>query len=178
VALSRLAATVYVIAFIAAGVWVGTKMPGQHLIGLPNPMAPSNPMLKHVSVAPGGWLYNYIQHGVLWLVPLGAVLAAGMTVMLLALRRPGLAFIASALTQAGTVLTAGLALFPFLMPSSSNPSQGLTIWDASSSEKTLLIMLAAAVVLLPLIVLYTSWVFGVLRGRVTLESVRKHGDVY
>jgi cytochrome d ubiquinol oxidase subunit II len=76
------------------------------------------------------------------------------------------------------VLTAALALFPFLMPSSSAPNQGLTIWDASSSAKTLLIMFVMTCVFLPIILAYTSWVFGVMRGRVTLESIRRHGDLY
>jgi cytochrome d ubiquinol oxidase subunit II len=105
---------------------------------------------------------------------MGAALAA----LLLSVGRPGLAFLASSLTQAGTLLTAGFALFPFLMPSSSDPGQGLTIWDASSSAKTLLIMLAVTCVFLPLIIAYTSWVFAVMRGRVTLEHIRRHGDIY
>src|SRR3546814_15508300 len=55
-------------------------------------------------------------------------------------RRPGLAFIASGLSVTGIILTAGFSLFPFLLPSSSHPPQGLTVWDASSSELTLKIM--------------------------------------
>ena len=45
-------------------------------------------------------------------------------------RRHGTAFLASCLVQAGTILTAGIALFPFLMPSSTQPGHGLTVWDA------------------------------------------------
>ena len=63
-----------------------------------------------------------------------------------ALLSPIPAFISSALTVAATILTAGIALFPFLMPSSSEPDQGLTVWDASSSAKTLFIMLLAVIV--------------------------------
>jgi cytochrome bd ubiquinol oxidase subunit II len=167
-----------VIAFIAAGAWVATSLPGHHITGGADPLGPSNPLLKQVAVTPGAWLNNYRQHAVLWLAPIGALVGAALTALLVTVARPGLAFITSALTQAGTVLTAGFALFPFLMPSSSDPSQGLTIWDASSSAKTLLIMLAAACIFLPLIIAYTSWVFGVMRGRVTLEHIRKHGDLY
>jgi cytochrome d ubiquinol oxidase subunit II len=94
------------------------------------------------------------------------------------LHRAGAAFAASALVQAGTILTGGFALFPFLLPSSTFPNQSLTVWDASSSSKTLLIMLGAVVVFLPIILAYTTWVFRVLRGRVTLESQHDHEGGY
>ena len=41
--------------------------------------------------------------------------------------RPGFAFVASALVPLGTIATAGAALFPFLLPSSSNPGASLTV---------------------------------------------------
>ena len=86
-------------------------------------------------------------------------------------RRAGAAFLASCLTQAGTILTAGFALFPFLLPSSSVPGHSLTVWDASSSARALLLMLVAVIVFLPVVLGYTGWVFRVLRGPVTLESM-------
>jgi len=101
------------------------------------------------------------------------LLAAVCAHALLHLRQPGAAFIASAAVQAGTILTAGFALFPFLLPSSTQPNQSLTIWDASSSAKTLLVMLWAVIGLLPIVLVYTAWVFRVLRGRITLET--RHG---
>ena len=85
-------------------------------------------------------------------------------------------FLASSAMVAGTILSAGFALFPFLLPSSLDPRSGLTVWDASSSRGTLLLMLGATVVFMPLIIAYTSWVYRVLRGRITLEHVRaSHG---
>jgi cytochrome d ubiquinol oxidase subunit II len=100
------------------------------------------------------------------------------TLVLLRLARPGLAFIASAFATAGVIMTAGLALFPFLLPSSSVPGASLTVWDASSSQRTLFIMLLATVLLLPIVLIYTSWVFHVMRGTVTLEHVREKGESY
>jgi cytochrome d ubiquinol oxidase subunit II len=52
------------------------------------------------------------------------------------------------------------------------------VWDASSSAKTLLIMLGAVTVFLPIIVAYTGWVFRVLRGRLTLENMHDHEGPY
>jgi len=79
---------------------------------------------------------------------------------------------------AATILTAGVALFPFLMPSSTHPAHGLTIWDASSSAYTLGVMLAAVAILLPAVIAYTAWVFHVMRGRITLEEIRRHTGFY
>jgi cytochrome d ubiquinol oxidase subunit II len=114
----------------------------------------------------------------LWLAPAIALLAAGVTWTLLGRRRPGVAFLSSCLTLAGTILTAGIALFPFLMPSSARPDHGLTVWDASSSARTLFLMLVVVGVFLPVVLAYTAWVFRVLRGRITLDEIRRHAGLY
>ncbi len=172
------AATVFVIAFAGAGVWLASGLDGQTITSGADPMGASNPLLKSVAVSQGAWLDNYRAHAILWLAPLIALLAAIFAGVMLRLGRPGAAFISSALTVKATILTAGIALFPFLMPSSTDPNQGLTIWDASSSAKTLFIMLLCVIVLLPIVLAYTTWVFHVLKGRITLEYLRKHGSWY
>ena len=177
-ALGRVAALVYAICFIAAGVWVASAIAGHQIVSQPNVLGPSNPMTKHVAVIQGAWLGNYRAHGILWLAPAIALLAAAVTWGLLGARRPGVAFVSSCLTLAGTILTAGLALFPFLMPSSAQPDQGLTVWDASSSAPTLFLMLVIVAVFLPVVLAYTAWVFRVLRGRITLEEIRRHAGRY
>ena len=177
-ALGRVAALVYAICFIAAGIWVASALAGHQIVSQANVLGPSNPMTKHVAVNQGAWLGNYRTHGILWLAPAIALLAAGVTWGLLGARRPGVAFVSSCLTLAGTILTAGLALFPFLMPSSAQPDQGLTVWDASSSAPTLFLMLVVVAVFLPVVLAYTAWVFRVLRGRITLEEIRRHAGRY
>jgi cytochrome d ubiquinol oxidase subunit II len=173
-ALGRAASVVYVLAFIGAGFWLGSKLGGYRTVGLIDHGGPSNPTHKAVLVVAGAWLDNFRTWPWLWAAPAGALLAAAASHVLLYLRRPGAAFIASALVQAGTILTAGFALFPFLMPSSTDPNQSLTVWDASSSAATLKIMLCAVIVFIPLILAYTSWVFRVLKGRITLENLQEH----
>ena len=86
-----------------------------------------------------------------------------------------LAFVLSCVAVAGVVLTAGFALFPFIMPSSSDPASSLTVWDAVSSQRTLQVMFWGALIFLPLIVAYTSWVYRVMRGKVTEQHVRDGG---
>jgi cytochrome bd ubiquinol oxidase subunit II len=175
--LGRTAALVYLIAFVAASLWV-SGLDGHQLTAAADRLGDSNPLHKGVALVHGGWLANYRAHAVLWVLPVSAVLAAGATWRLLGLRRCGAAFVSSALTLGATILTAGVALFPFLMPSSTHPNQGLTIWDASSSRRTLGIMLVAVVILLPIVLVYTAWVFRVLRGRITLEEIRRHTGIY
>jgi cytochrome bd ubiquinol oxidase subunit II len=55
---------------------------------------------------------------------------------------------------------------------------GIAVWNASSSAKTLGIMLIAVIVFLPVVLLYKAWVFRVLKGRITLEEIRRHTGLY
>jgi cytochrome bd ubiquinol oxidase subunit II len=173
-ALGRAASTVFLLAFIGAGVWLGLAIGGYQIVGSIDHSGPSNPLQKTVEIVAGGWLNNFRAWPVTCAAPVGAILAAVCAHALLRLGRPGAAFVASATVQAATILTAGFALFPFLMPSSAYPDHSLTVWDASSSAKTLLIMLWAVIVFLPVVLAYTAWVYRVLKGRVTLESLREH----
>jgi len=174
----QVAAILFALAFAVAGLWVGSSIAGHQIIGEASTLGPSNPLTKHVALAHGAWLGNYRAHGILWVLPAMAFLAAAGTWTLLRARRAGAAFVSSSLTLAATILTAGIALFPFLMPSATHPDQGLTIWDASSSARTLFIMLCAVVIILPVVLAYTAWVFHVLKGRITLEEIRRHTGVY
>ena len=177
-AVGRAAAMVFAAAFIAAGIWVALGLEGHHISSVVDPSGPSNPLAKHVALAPGAWLAHYRTHAWLWVLPMGALLAAGAAWASLGARRGGRAFVASSISVAGVILTAGVALFPFLMPSSIHPDEGLTVWDASSSALTLFIMLLAVAIFLPVILAYTAWVFSVLRGRITLEEIRRHNGLY
>jgi cytochrome d ubiquinol oxidase subunit II len=177
-AVGRAASTIFILCFAAAGIWVYSALPGYQVTGVLDHSGPSDPMRKTVAVATGAWLNNFHHRPVLWLAPLLALLGAVGAHVFLHMREARAAFAASILVQAGTILTAGFALFPFLMPSSTYPNESLTVWDSSSSAKTLLIMLAAVVVFLPIVLTYTGWVFSVLRGRITLEDVKDHGGGY
>jgi cytochrome bd ubiquinol oxidase subunit II len=171
------AALVLLVAFSAAGAWLGV-IDGAHVVGTIDPAGPSNPLRKTVEVAAGGWLANFGRYP--WMVAAPTLAYAGTMLAwaFLRVQRAGLAFVASAAAQAGVILTAGFALFPFLLPSSTAPAASLTVWDASSSRLTLFIMLLAVLVFLPVVLLYTAWVFRVLRGTVTVEQVRGRNESY
>jgi cytochrome d ubiquinol oxidase subunit II len=100
------------------------------------------------------------------------IVAALLAFMLTALRFTLSAFIASSVAITGVIGTAGAAMFPFLMPSSTQPQASLTVWDSVSSHLTLGLMFWATVIFMPLIVVYTSWAYRVMRGKVTVAHIR------
>ena len=84
----------------------------------------------------------------------------------------------SSLSAVGIISTVGLSMFPFILPSSVNPQSSLTVWNASSSHLTLFIMLLCTVVFLPLILIYTAWVYRVLWGRTSTAALKTNPDLY
>ena len=174
----RVASLIFLAAFLAAGLWVYAALVGYEITSVVDRAGPSDPTLKTVALVAGAWLNNYRHWPWMWIAPASAVLGALAAHMLLRAQRRVGAFAASIVVQAGTILTGGFALFPFLLPSSTFPNQSLTVWDASSSAKTLLIMLGAVTVFLPIILVYTGWVYRVLRGRLTLENTHDHKGGY
>jgi len=165
----------FVLSYALAGIWLALGIPGYSISGAGVFDGPSNPLAKQVTVG-GGWLSDGPLGG--WAcVAAGVALLAALAVPLLARGASHrTAFVASALAVAGTILSAGFALFPFLMPSALDPRSSLTLWDASSSKTTLGLMLFATVLILPVVVAYTTWVYRVLRGRVSLAHVKQtHG---
>ncbi len=164
---------VTIILFALAGWWI-TFLDGYHITSEISSNLASNPLAKFVKRGPGLWLDNYGHIPQLWAIPATAFISALCTMIMSRLNRPGSAFIFSCVTIASIILTAGGSLFPFIIPSSISLSSSLTIWDSSSSLVTLNLMFWVTVIFLPLIMIYTSWVFRVFRGKVTVEHIRKN----
>jgi cytochrome d ubiquinol oxidase subunit II len=94
---------------------------------------------------------------VAWLAALGAA----------RIRREGVAFLASALTIGLAVASLFLALFPDVMPSSTDSAFSLTATNAASTPYTLTIMTVVAVIFVPVVLVYQGWTYYVFRKRVT-----------
>jgi len=167
------AAIITLAIFAVAGIWVA-NIDGYHITSEILPNAPSNPLAKVVQKGSGLWLDNYAHYPVLWIIPALAFVAGALTIVLSKIERPGLAFITSSLTLTSIILTAGVSMFPFLMPSSSALNSSLTVWDASSSLTTLKLMLLATLIFLPIVLAYTTWVFRILRGKITPEHIQQN----
>ncbi|OBT15959.1 cytochrome d ubiquinol oxidase subunit II [Vibrio sp. UCD-FRSSP16_10] len=136
--------------------------------------AMSNPLNKEVAVQAGAWLNNFAANPTFWIAP-----ALGVVMPLLALiasrfEKGACAFFFSSLTVAGIIFTVGLAMFPFVMPSSLIPSQSLTMWDATSSELTLSIITVIAFVMVPIILAYTSWTYYKMFGRIDEKFIEEN----
>ncbi len=159
--------------FALAGGWIVT-LDGYHITSEIFPNASSNPIAKFVKREPGLWLDNYGHLPGLWAVPISAFISGGMTLVLSRFDRPGSAFVFSCITISAIILTAGGSMFPFIIPSSISLNSSLTVWDASSSLRTLNVMFWVTIIFLPLIMIYTSWVYRVFRGKVTVDHIRKN----
>ena len=165
------AAIAFVVLYLSAGAWIAFGIPAYTIESPIIGDGPSNPLLKQVAVQ-GYWFAAYAAHPACRAAPVLALVGALGAAALVSEKRYFLAFVASAIVCAGTIFSAGFALFPFLMPSSLDPNSSLTVWDASSSKGTLGLMLVMVLIFLPIVLAYTSWVYRVLRGRVTLEHIR------
>jgi cytochrome d ubiquinol oxidase subunit II len=82
-------------------------------------------------------------------------------------RREGWAFLGTTVTIGLAVVTLFVALFPDVMPSSTDPAYSLTVTNASSTEYTLTIMTVVAVIFVPIVLVYQGWTYWVFRKRVT-----------
>lgn len=165
------AGLVAVALFTVGGIWTYT-LDGFRLVSGPDPTAAQTPLHQTVERAAGAWLDNYRAQPLLWIVPGLAYLGLLLGTAALARGRALLGWWLGALAWAGVIGTVGVALFPFLLPSSTHPSHSLTVWNSGSSQRTLAWMLGFTLVFIPLIVWYTSWAFWVMRGKVTPKRMQ------
>jgi cytochrome d ubiquinol oxidase subunit II len=177
---TRNAATLFgvllIAGFVAAGVWV-SGMEGYVITSAIDANAAMNPLMKEVARTPGGWLANYGKAPLLWLLPASGLGGALIAVLMVRAGRTLLAFAGSSLACLGIIGTAGVSLFPFVMPSSSDPRSSITAWDAVSSHYTLWVMLWVALIFTPLVLAYTGWAYRVMRGKVTDDFIRANDKV-
>jgi len=168
------AGVVLLLVFSLGGVLVANML-GYQITSTVVPGEAVSPVGKTVVLQAGAWIGNYQAYPLTW--GLTALAYVGILLGLLAafVRKPGLAFIGSGLACAGVILTAGAAIFPFVLPSSSHPGHSLTVWDCVSSQRTLNIMFWVALVMTPIILVYTSWAYRVMRGKVTVAQIQASG---
>jgi cytochrome d ubiquinol oxidase subunit II len=168
---SMLAGALTLVLFALAGVWVASGIDGYVITSVIDGNSQPDPLFKTVAIKEGAWMLNYNRYDWVIAVPILAFIGLGLGVVFAQLKKAGLAFWSSSLGCAGIIGTAGVSMFPFIMPSSTDPRSSLTVYDAVSSPLTLGLMLGATVIFLPLIAMYTSWAYKVMWGKVTTEFV-------
>ncbi|RUS02617.1 cytochrome d ubiquinol oxidase subunit II [Pectobacterium polaris] len=166
-----IASTLMSITFLLAGLWVLTGIDGYLITSTLDKAAPSNPLNKEVVQQAGAWLTNFTAHPALWAIPALGVVLPWFTCLFSRVNRCGWGFLTSSLTIVCVILTAGITLFPFVMPSSFDPNVSLTIWDATSSQLTLQVMTILACIFVPTILLYTSWCYYKMFGRIDARYI-------
>ena len=174
----EVAALAVIALFALAGLWVAFGLDGYTVTSAQAGDGPSNPLGKSVVAHTGAWLSGY--HARPWTLVAPALGFAGAAIAWLGFKtRLWLVTLAgSSAAIVGIIATAGLSLFPFLLPSSSDPRASLTVWDASSSRLTLWTMLLATIVFLPIILAYTAFVYRVMRGAVNADSISRNPNAY
>jgi cytochrome d ubiquinol oxidase subunit II len=159
------------LAFAAAGFWVALGIPGYVITSAVDPGALPNPLDKTVAVQAGAWMANFAKHPLLRIVP-GLGFAGGLVALIMVRAdKPLAAFVGSAVAELGVIGTAGVSMFPFVMPSSSDPRSSLTVWDSVSSHLTLSVMFWAALIFTPIVIAYTGWAYKVMAGKVTSRFI-------
>ncbi len=171
---SLILAPVAIILFALAGAWVAYGLDGYVITNIGDLNGPSNPLLKTVELQPGAWLNNYEKYPLTMLAPAAGLLFPVLMWISSKLDRGALAFFCSSMMQMAVLLTFAFSTFPFIMPSSIDANVSFTVWDAVSSEKTLNIMTIAAAIFLPIILLYTTWCYLKMFGRVGKEFMAKY----
>ena len=115
-------------------------------------------------------LDNYKQHAVGYLIPL--VVFGSLATMIYAIRKglDKVAFVGSALYIVGMLVGAAFALYPMVLPASTNPAYNLTIYNTAAGRHGLTVGLTWWVIALILALGYFTFLFRMFRGKVRLEG--------
>lgn len=172
-AYGSIAALVAVATYALAGVWLAYGISGYRIVGEVVANGPSNPLYFQVERT-ASWLSAYADRPWIAIAPALGILGGLLTFAGLRAGREVTTLLFSKLAILGVISSVGLTMFPFIMPSSSDPRSSLTVWNSSSSHLTLFIMLVVTVIFMPLILAYTAWVYRVLWGKVTAKDVTEN----
>ncbi len=176
--IGSVAAVASIVLFVTGFAFVRFGSLGYRLVGAPDTTGPSNPLHTIVVKAPGAWLDNFSGHPWMLIAPTLGIIGAVAAFFGVQRGREALAMGGSSASALGIISTVGLSMFPIILPSSTDPRSSLTVWNASSSQLTLFIMLLATIILLPIVLGYTVFVFRVLWGRIDTKAILTSHDFY
>ncbi|OQW70076.1 MAG: cytochrome d ubiquinol oxidase subunit II [Proteobacteria bacterium ST_bin11] len=161
------------LALAATTLWVFVAIDRPEITQMAATDAPSNPLNKTVIAQGATWLQHFMAYPWMWLAPIIGFMGIALAWLLGKSDSRMGAFVSSSLGIVGIALTVGFGLFPFLLISATDPRSSLTLWDGSSSHNTMLLAFWITVVFLPIVLLYTRFVYRVMWGSVTEAAVLK-----
>lgn len=174
---STMGGLVFLVLFTIGGIWA-SSLDGYRIVQHLGDGVPQTPLHQVVERTSGGLLNNYAAYPILWALPIIAYCAIVLGLLATRAQRRMVAWWMGAVTWIGVLGTAGAAMFPFIMPSVTEPSHSLTLWNSGASSLTQGWMLGFTIIFIPLIVTYTSWAFWVMRGKVDAKSVKSNDHAY
>jgi cytochrome d ubiquinol oxidase subunit II len=125
-----------------------------------------------------GVLDNYRQHAIGYAIPV--IVFGSLAVMIYAMRQPSdaapdpgkekLAFVASALYIVGMLVGAAFALYPVVLPASTDPGRNLTIYNTAAGQHGMAVGLTWWILGALLALAYFTLLFRMFKGKVHLEG--------
>lgn len=175
---ANIAAVVLIILFALGGVWIAYGIKGYVLLEIADYNAVSNPVNQAVAVKTGAWINNYYSQPWMMIAPILGLVGPLGALLFSRVGRGKLSFVFSSIGVFFVVATVGVSMFPFILPSNIQIGSSLMVWSASASQLSLMIMFISAVIFMPIILLYTAWVYRVLRGQVTMKFFDDNKSAY
>jgi cytochrome d ubiquinol oxidase subunit II len=126
-------------------------------------------LVATVSIRPSV-LDNYKHHAIGFVIPV--LVFGSLAVMMHAMLRRAekIAFVASAVYIVGMLVGAAFALYPVVLPSSTDPARNLTIYDTAAGQHGLTVGLTWWILGMILALGYFTLLFRMFRGKVRLEG--------
>jgi cytochrome d ubiquinol oxidase subunit II len=113
---------------------------------------------------------RYQEVPYMFVFPVLAILAVANITRQISKRKYRYAFMSSAVVTALLMVLVAVGLFPNIILSSIDPAYSITVHNGSSTDKSLKIILLFAVIGVPIVATYTSFVFWTFRGKVKLDD--------
>jgi cytochrome bd ubiquinol oxidase subunit II len=126
-------------------------------------------LIATIYVRPGV-LDNYKQHVIGFLIP--ALVYGALALMIYAIRKgeDKTAFVGSALYIVGMLVGAAFALYPVVLPASTDPARNLTIYNTAAGEHGLAVGFTWWILGMILALAYFTLLFRMFKGKVRLEG--------
>ncbi len=115
-------------------------------------------------------LHNYGEHPVGMLVPIAVVASMVLIIWAAPKNKDKLAFIGSTLYIAAMLVGAVFALYPTVLPASTNPDYSLTIYNSAAGHHGLVVGVTWWSIGLVLALGYFVFIYRMFRGKVQLEG--------